>query len=184
MHGAAAFPGPDSGVENRRPDLGLHLLLVELYRVVIVLPVKLVILFDRIQTLVADRHLHFPAPLDIAIDVVTLDRGAESIHVFTTQAFQFGYLVRKHALRVIDTVHDGCGHDGCGTPAGPVGDGTRLDQHHVTLRLLLLGLDRGPQSAKPAAHDQQVALDIQFQRRQVLITWQAVQPVGVEGRLR
>ena len=153
VHRAAALPRPGTAVKNRRLDFSLYVRLVELDRIVAILEIEFVVFIDGIEPIVADRNLHLAAPIDIAIDLIAFDALFECIHVFTAESFEFGNVLGKNTLGIIDAVHHRGRHDRSWSPAGAVGDAFGFDQHDIACGILLLRLDRGPEATESAADD-------------------------------
>ena len=64
--------------------------------------------------------------------------------------------------------------------AGPERDRVALQEHDVARRILLLGLERGPQAGEPAAHDHEVRVAV----RPRAVAWARARRVGRARRAR
>lgn len=165
MHGAADVLRPDAAEIARRGDLGAHAFAVEQGGIVAVLQVQPVLGRQCRHMGGIDRHGQLPAPFGVAVDAVAGDGVEEAAHVVVAEPFQLANVPGEDARGVRQAVHDRGGDDAAGAAGGAVRDLVRLDQHHVEARVLLLGLDAGPQAGEAAADDQQVAARRRFQRR-------------------
>jgi hypothetical protein len=143
---------------ERRGDLGLGFVPVQIDHVVAVPPMQLELLLESGQVSGIDGHREFPAPFDLGIDIVALQRVGEALGVVVAEAFERLEIVREDALGVGEAVHDRGGDDAAGAAGGAMCHLRRFDQNDVAARVGLLGLDRRPEPREAAADDDQVGL--------------------------
>ena len=117
------------------------------------------------------------AAFELDIHPVLRDGGFDGIEVLPTQLREPIVLLRQVRFPVVITVSEAGRAEPAIAPRGGPPDRVRLDEHDTTVRIPLFGLQSGPQTREPAAHDEEVGLTVVDQRRQGLGTELGVQPV-------
>ena len=182
VHGAAALARPHRPGEQRRADLLGQLSAVQPLDLMAVAAMQFVVVTQRGEVFLVDRHGHLAVPLDVGIDAVARQRGLEAIEVVAAEGFELLDVLGKHAHRIGQAMHDGRGNDAAGTARGAVRDPPGLDQQHVQIRVLLLGLDSRPQAGEAAADNQQIGARVLLQRLGGRRRVGAVEPIRHQPR--
>ena len=105
----------------------------------------------------AGGHVDHSRALEVAIDVVPLDRRFDLVEVLQAEFLEQRQFLREAFLTVGDTVGQARLHEPAVAATRGRADLVGIDQHHVARRVALLGDDRRPQTRVPAADDAQVA---------------------------
>jgi hypothetical protein len=125
-----------------------------------------------------ERHGQVSVHLEIAVDLELAQRHDRAVEVLASEALEQRHLAGEARDPVRDSMGERRGDETATAPGGPVCEGLRLEQHHLAVRLDLLCLEGGPQSAQAAADDRKIGFRVALERRAWCGRIGRVQPVG------
>ncbi len=147
---------PGAGEVGRRVELGAHRVAVEQVGRLAVAAQRLGVLAQVLDLVGLGGDGQRARRLPVGVDRVALERPLERHEVRPAERLELRHLAREVRDAVVEPVRERCVEEAAVAPGGAEGHGLRLEQRHVAARVLLLGLDRGPQAREAAADDHEV----------------------------
>jgi hypothetical protein len=107
-----------------------------------------------------NRDLELAGALEVALDVVALDRRFDLVKILTTQALDDRHLVGEATHAVDETVGQRRRAEATVAPGRPGAGLVLLDHHDLAAGVTFLGEQRRPQSRVASADDAEVGADV------------------------
>ena len=177
-------PGPQAAVVGGRVHLGAGLVGVEQLGPLTEPLQQLRLLAQLVELPRRGSEGDLAVALHPGVDAVAVEAGEQRLEVLVAEAVELVDLGREVARPVGQTVGQRFRHEAAVAGRGPDARLTRLEHHDVAARVVLLGLDGGPEPGEPGPDDGQVRGGGPGQRRAGLGTAGLVQPVRGARRVR
>jgi hypothetical protein len=111
-----------------------------------------------------ERHDELAGELEVAVDAVPIEVGAEALEVLVPEPLEGGQLVREAREAVLEPVRQRADDEAAGAAARAEADRVSLEDDDVRGRIVGLGVERGPEAGEAAADDAEIDLGDSLER--------------------